>query len=258
MRYFVADAFTDELFSGNPAGVLLLDRELPDDMLLRIAAENNLSETAFVKKNGGGYDLRWFTPKAEVDLCGHATLGAAFIITQFVDMTATSIHFDTKSGRLTVKKAGDLLEMDFPSRKPEPVEVTPEMEAAIGARIREAHATRDLLFLLDSEDDVAELRPDFEKIAALSGYLGVAVTAEGRDVDFVSRFFAPAVGIDEDPVTGSAHATLLPFWSARLGKTEMTARQISARGGTLYLRDEGERVKISGRAALYLKGEIFV
>jgi len=255
MKYYIVDAFTDELFKGNQAGVCLLDKWPDDDLMQKIAFENNLSETAFVVKRENHYDLRWFTPTVEVDLCGHATLASAYVVLNFVDKNASEIRFETKSGVLTVKKVGDLYEMDFPSRRPNPIQLTPEMCKAIGATALEAHLSRDLLLLLDNEQQVRELTPDFGLIKQLD-HFAVIVTAKGDHVDFVSRFFTPGAGVPEDPVTGSAHSSLIPFWAERLGKNTMVAKQLSARGGTLFCENRGERVKIAGKAVLYLQGAI--
>jgi len=257
MRYFVVDAFADELFKGNPAGVCLTEGELDVDTMLCIAAENNLSETAFVTKKDGHYGLRWFTPVTEIDLCGHATLGSAYVIANFVDTSASEMRFETKSGILTVTKDGDVYVMDFPSRKPVSTGVAPLMEQAVGTSVVEAFVARDLMLLLESERQVRDLSVDIGLIRQLASH-AVIVTAKGDTVDFVSRFFAPNVGVPEDPVTGSAHTTLIPFWAEKLGMKKMTAKQLSSRGGTVYCEDCGDRVKIAGKAALYLKGEIFV
>ncbi len=258
LRYYVADAFTEKLFGGNPAGVCPLDEWIADDLMQAIAAENNLAETAFVVKNGADYDLRWFTPEVEVDLCGHATLATAFILSQFVDQAATTFTFHTKSGPLRVGKQGALFEMDFPSRPPEMVSLDPAIGTALGANVLEMHRSRDLLIVLESEAKVRDLQPDLDALMkAVAGAFAFIVTAQGdREADFVSRFFAPGAGIAEDPVTGSSHSTLIPFWSKRLGKKDMIAHQLSKRGGVLYCRDEGMRVKISGYARLYLEGVI--
>jgi len=256
MKYFVVDAFTDRVFHGNQAGVCIADTPLDDATMQNIAAENNLPETAFVTPNGGDYDLRWFTPKVEIDLCGHATLASAFIISNFVNPGLKTMRFHTHSGVLEVVKQGDLFEMDFPARKPEAIQITPLMERAIGYPVLEAHAARDLLLRIDAESAVRALSPDMELMRQIPGCFAIIVTAKGSADDFVSRFFAPNAGIPEDPVTGSSHATLIPFWAEKLGKREMTARQLSERGGVLYCKDCGERVKIAGKAALYLQGEI--
>ena len=256
MKYYIVDAFTDTIFKGNPAGICLVEDEIDAMTMQWIAAENNLSETAFVIKRAGYYDLRWFTPKTEIDLCGHATLGSAFVITNFVDRSENEIRFDTKSGALFVKKTDDFYVLDFPLRNPQPTAVTAPMERAMGTRVLEAHVfARDLLLLLADEAQVRSCVPDFSLVGALAEH-AVTITAKGNSVDFVSRFFAPNVGIPEDPVTGSAHTILTPFWAKRLGKDSMTARQLSRRGGTLCCESRGDRVKIAGKAALYLQGEI--
>jgi PhzF family phenazine biosynthesis protein len=254
--YYVIDAFADELFRGNPAGVCLLDEWLPDLIMQRVAAENNLAETAFLVKSIDGYDLRWFTPKAEIDLCGHATLASAFVITRYVDASVRSVRFHTKSGLLTVDCEGDLLEMNFPSRPPEPIPVTAEMSDAIGVPVIEAHLSRDLVLLVASEKQIRELSPDINAIAQLPEGLAVAVTAKGETSDFVSRFFAPKLGVPEDPVTGSSHTTLISFWSERLGRETLVAEQLSPRGGTLYCKQIGDRLQIAGRAVPYLRGTV--
>ena len=258
MRYFVVDAFAEEVFKGNPAGVCLLEEWLDDQTLQHIAAENNLAETAFVVSRGDQYELRWFTPETEIDLCGHATLASAFVLTRFVNPNQTVLRFSTMSGELTVERQGDLFVMDFPARKPVQIPVTRQMEEAIGVPVREAHRSRDLLLLIDSEEQVRSLKPDLGLVARLPDCFALIVTAKGDKADFVSRFFVPNAGIPEDPVTGSSHSTLIPFWADKLQKQKMTARQLSKRGGTLYCEQCGERVKIAGRAVLYLQGEIYL
>jgi len=255
MEYYVVDAFTDEVFSGNPAGVCLAPAGLDATTMQRIAAENNLAETAFLTKRGDVYDLRWFTPQVEVDLCGHATLASAFIIATVVDPAASLIRFQTRSGELTATPLADRYVLDFPARPPIETGVTPAMPAALGVPVLEAWTARDLMLVLEDEDQVKNLQPDLAAVSALTPF-GVIVTAASATVDFVSRFFAPNVGVDEDPVTGSAHATLIPYWADRLHKDDMTARQVSPRGGTLFCRNAGDRVKIAGQARLYLRGEI--
>lgn len=254
MKYFVVDAFADSIFTGNPAGVCLTETALDAHTMQAIAAENNLSETAFVTPGKTAYQLKWFTPTSEVDLCGHATLATAFVISQYVDSQAQTMHFDTLSGVLSVTKKGPLYEMDFPARKPMRKSVTPLMEAALGVPVSEAHLSRDWVLLVKNEETVEKLAPDMALLQKLPDSMGVIVTARGKTVDFVSRFFAPNVGIAEDPVTGSTHASLIPFWSERLGKETMVARQLSKRGGILYCKADGERVKIAGKAVLYLEG----
>lgn len=257
MRYYIVDAFTDCLFSGNPAGVCLLEGPLPDEVMQNIAAENNLAETAFLLREGDGYNLRWFTPEQEFDLCGHATLASAYVLFCFVEKDAECIRFTTQSGVLTVCRNGALLEMDFPSRPPAQVPVVDAMSQALGVPVLEAHLSRDMILLVASESEVAALRPDLDAAAGIPGCVNLVVTAPGDSVDFVSRYFTPGISIPEDPVTGSAHSSLIPFWAGRLGKQQLVARQLSKRGGTLYCQNKGGRVIISGEAVLYLAGEIF-
>jgi PhzF family phenazine biosynthesis protein len=256
MKYYVVDAFTDKLFKGNPAGVCLLEEWLDDELLQNIAAENNLAETAFVVKQKDYYDLRWFTPTLEIDLCGHATLASAFIVSNFLDKGKTKMDFHTKSGVLPVQKFDDLYELNFPSRMPTKIDDIPEMEQALGVPILEAHQSRDLLLLLKDEEQIINLKPDINLLAKLPDAFAVIVTAKGDSADFVSRFFAPNAGINEDPVTGSTHTSLIPFWSKKLGKDKMVARQLSERGGIIYCRNAKERVFIAGRASLCLLGDI--
>lgn len=258
MKYYVVDAFTDELFKGNPAGVCLLESAIGDASMQKIAFENNLSETAFLLCENGKYRLRWFTPKVEVDLCGHATLATAFVLMDLVSPEMDTVDFETKSGVLTVTKADGIYTMDFPSRKPVLAETPTGLEAALGCRVLETYRSRDLIALLETERDVRSLDPDFERLKEIENAFAVTVTAKGEGCDFVSRFFAPKAGVNEDPVTGSSHASLIPFWRERLGRTRMTAKQLSKRGGVLYCVDAGERVKIGGRAVCYLTGEIAV
>ena len=257
LEMFQVDAFTDNLFGGNPAAVVPLEKWLPDDVLQAIAAENNLSETAFTVPKGGGFGLRWFTPLLEVDLCGHATLATAFVLFNEGIVTGDRVTFESQSGALAVEREGDFLSLDFPARPPSPIASPPGLSEALRAEPREVHRTRDLLVLFDTEDEVTALDPDFVRLAALDAF-AVIVTAPGRNVDFVSRFFAPRAGINEDPVTGSAHCTLIPFWAARLGKRKLHALQLSKRRGELFCEMRGDRVKISGRAVEYLRGEIRV
>jgi len=249
------DAFTNRLFGGNPAAVVLLDAWLPDAVLAAIAAENNLAETAFVIARADVSPLRWFTPAIEVDLCGHATLAAADVLFRYRFPSHKRLVFSTKSGELAVTREGALLKMDFPARPGKQVAVTDALVAALGARPREAYMARDLLAVFDAEAEVRALRPDFARIAALDAF-AVIVSAPGDTVDFVSRFFAPGAGVPEDPVTGSAHCTLVPYWAARLGKSTLTAKQLSARGGDLLCELRGERVTIAGHVVEYLRGEI--
>ena len=255
--FYHVDAFTERPFAGNPAGVCFLDSWLDDALLLAIAAENNLSETAFLVKKDGPYELRWFSPKMEIDLCGHATLAGAFAVFSHRKPAATSIDFQTRSGKLSVRREGDLLLMDFPSRKPALCAIPEGLGKILGREPREVLSARDLLVVYQTEAEVRDLTPKMEAILALEQF-AVIVTAPGQRVDFVSRFFAPKAGVPEDPVTGSSHCTLVPYWSERLGKRELHAYQLSARGGELFCTDRGERVTIGGRAVEYLSGELTV
>ena len=252
---YQVDAFTDTLFGGNPAAVVPLPHWLPDPVLAAIAAENNLSETAFVIPGEGVSPLRWFTPTVEVDLCGHATLATAQVLFSHYFPDATTLRFSTLSGPLEVSRDGALLCMDFPAKPGSLVEITEQLVAALGERPRELWLARDLMAVFGNEAEVRALRPDMDKIIGLDAF-GVIVTAPGATVDFVSRFFAPAKGVPEDPVTGSAHCTLIPYWAARLDRSRLHARQVSARGGELFCELHGERVRIAGHAVEYLRGEI--
>ena len=254
---YQVDAFASRLFGGNPAAVVILERWLEDDVLQAIAAENNLAETAFVVPRDGMALLRWFTPTIEVDLCGHATLAAGHVLFSHHYPSRTKLDFSTRSGVLSVGREGDRLSLDLPARPGTPIEVTDRLVSALGARPREAYVARDVLAVFDAESAVQALRPDFSLIAALDAF-AVIVSAPGNVVDFVSRFFAPRAGIPEDPVTGSAHCTLVPYWAARLGKTRLTAKQLSARVGELDCELRGDRVVLTGRAVEYLRGEINV
>jgi PhzF family phenazine biosynthesis protein len=252
---YQVDAFTDRVFGGNPAAVCPLDRWLDDSVLQSIALENNLAETAFFIGQGDRRELRWFTPVCEMDLCGHATVAAAYVIMQILEPGRREIRFDSRSGELAVTSDGKLYTLDFPSRPPTRREVDPALEQALGARPRELWASRDWMAVFDSETEVRNLRPDMTALAKLETF-AVIVTARGSDVDFVSRFFAPAAGVPEDPVTGSAHCTLIPYWADVLGKRSLRARQVSPRGGELWCSLEGDRVKISGHAVLFCEGTI--
>jgi predicted PhzF superfamily epimerase YddE/YHI9 len=251
------DAFADRPFTGNPAAVCPLETWLPDTVMQEIAAENNLSETAFFVPEGDGWRLRWFTPTTEVDLCGHATLAAAYVVFNVLAPDRQRAVFRTeKAGDLAVTHAGDLLALDFPARPPTLCLTPPNLGAALGRQPTAVLAARDYLAVYEDPGDLAKLAPDFAAIAALDRF-AVIVTAPGHGkIDFVSRFFAPALGVDEDPVTGSAHCTLIPYWAARLGKTRLNARQLSRRGGSLSCALDGDRVTITGRAVLYLTGTI--
>ena len=248
---YQVDAFSSRVFAGNPAAICPLNEWLPDEVLQSIAAENNLSETAYYVPEGGRYRLRWFTPMVEVDLCGHATLASAFVIGQ------PEVRFITKSGELTVTRNGELFTLDFPSRPPAPHPANPSLVAALGGSPSALLAARDYLVVYQSEEEVRALKPDMAALCGIDRF-AVIVTAPGKESDFVSRFFAPAKGVPEDPVTGSAHCTLTPYWAKRLGKSSLHAFQVSERGGELWLEDKGERVTISGHGALYLEGAIHI
>lgn len=252
--YFEVDAFASKPFQGNPAGVCPLANWLPDATMQSIAAENNLSETAFFVPRGDDYELRWFSPATEIDLCGHATVASAFVLFSELGFRGDTIRFHTRSGILSVARKDGILTLDFPSRPPTPCIVPESLIRGLGRKPVEVLKARDYFVIFAAEDDVRSLKPDFAALGTLDEK--VIVTAPGTDCDFVSRFFAPTAGVPEDPVTGSAHCTLIPYWSQRLRKTKLFARQISKRGGKLFCCDAGERVRIGGKAVLYLKGEI--
>lgn len=255
MKQYIVDAFTDNVFSGNQAAVCVLDNWIPEEMMINIAKENNFSETAFTVQEDGAYRLRWFTPGGEIDLCGHATLATAFVIMQFYEMDRNLIVFHTLSGDLMVERQGDTYEMDLPAFISEKIPVTDQMTEALGERPIEAYLSRDILFVMDSEDAVKNLKPDMEKLRMLEG-LCVGVTAKGREYDCVSRVFAPKLNVTEDPVTGSTHCMIVPIWADKLGKTRVTAYQASARTGTLYCEVKKDRVKMAGKAVVYSIAEI--
>ncbi|WP_317173566.1 PhzF family phenazine biosynthesis protein [Hymenobacter montanus] len=261
IRYFHVDAFTQRPFAGNPAGVCPLPAGLPTELMQQIAAENNLAETAFIVPRAGRaaeYDIRWFTPTVEIDLCGHATLAAAHVLFAHLGFSQAKVTFYSQSGPLEVSREADgRLTLDFPARPPQPLAAHP-LGLTDGLRATPVHvlAARDLLAVFNTEAEVRALSPDFAAITALE-YVGVIATAPGSaGVDFVSRFFAPRVGVPEDPVTGSAHSTLIPYWAEKLGKAELRARQVSPRGGDLWCRLRADRVDISGYAVTYATGEI--
>jgi predicted PhzF superfamily epimerase YddE/YHI9 len=252
------DAFASAVFKGNPAAVVPLESWPADGLMQAIAAENNLAETAFFAAEGDGYRLRWFTPATEVDLCGHATLASGWLVLNRLAPARAEVTFHTRSGPLTVRRAGARLAMDFPARPPEPVTPWPGLVAALGRPPREILAARDYLVVYDSAAEVERLAPDLAALAQADRF-AVCVTAPGGEgYDFVSRFFAPAQGVPEDPVTGSAHCTLVPYWSRRLGRRELRAFQASRRGGEVLCVDRGERVELGGDCAFYLEGTIHV
>ncbi|MDV2685650.1 PhzF family phenazine biosynthesis protein [Alkalihalophilus lindianensis] len=251
------DAFTNEQFRGNSAAICPLTEWINDDLMQKIAAENNLSETAFFVKTDDEYELRWFTPKGEVDLCGHATLAAAYVICTYLDENLKSITFRTKSGLLGVSKDSGLFTLSFPSREGEKCETPEALIKGLGKVPKEVYRSRDYMAVFDTEQDLLDLELNMDELKKLDGF-GVIATAKGNEVDFVSRFFAPKAGIDEDPVTGSAHCTLIPYWKSTLNKNELVALQLSERGGKLYCTDLGGTVKMSGEAVSYLEGYINV
>ncbi len=257
MKQYIADAFTDKVFSGNQAAVCILDEWPADELMLNIAKENNFSETAFAVKEGDAYHLRWFTPGGEIDFCGHATLGASFVILNFYEKNSSEVAFITQVGKLNVRRKGGLYEMDFPAYTLNRTEVTDQMEEAIGIRPLEAYLDRDLLLVLPDAASVKGLQPDQEKVRALDGLL-LAVTAPSDDDEFdcVSRVFVPKLNIPEDPVTGSTHCMITPYWCSRLGKKSLTCFQASERTGILYTELSGDRVKVAGKAVLYSEGKI--
>ncbi len=256
LDFFQVDAFTDRVFRGNPAGVVYLSKWLPDNILLKIAGENNLSETAYIIKNDDDYSIRWFTPKIEVDLCGHATLASAYVLKNQYNYPKENLIFQSKSGPLEIVFEDNYISMFFPTRPPYKTKIPENLVKGLGIEpLNVLKSERDYLVEVESEETVANITPDMELIK-IPGSLGVIVTAKGNEVDFVSRFFAPNAGIPEDPVTGSSHTTLVPYWRERLGKDKFIARQLSDRGGELVCEYLGDKVKISGKAVLYLKGKI--
>lgn len=257
LKQYVVDAFTSTVFKGNPAAVCILEKWLPDSLMQNIAKENNLSETAFTVKNGDIYDLRWFTPGGEIDLCGHATLGTAYVLLRFVEKDRDSISFQTKSGVLTVKKKDNRYEMDMPAYQLTPVAVTDEMEDAIGIRPMEAWVGRDLVCVLEDEQQVIQATPNETRLMDLDGLL-LQLTAKGGEYDCVTRSFAPKLGVTEDPVCGSGHCHVIPLWAEKLKKDTLTAYQASQRSGVLYCHMEHDRVLVAGEAALYSSAEIYV
>ena len=257
LTIYQVDAFTSKLFGGNPAAVVPLKEWLDDELMQNIALENNLSETAFFVNENGEYRIRWFTPTAEVDLCGHATLASAFVMFNQLGFNRSLISFNSKSGKLIIERENELISLDFPARVPKPKELNPILHDALNITPKEVLFNKTTVAVLNSESEVRKLKPDIQKFLELDTH-GVIITAQGDKVDFVSRFFAPDVGIDEDPVTGYAHTILTPYWAKVLGKNRMSALQVSERGGELICELKGERVKILGDAKLYLKGEIYI
>lgn len=255
LKIYQIDAFASELFEGNPAAVCPLDNWLPDELMQLIASENNLSETAFFIPNENGFQIRWFTPTSEVDLCGHATLASAFVIFNILGYDQNIIEFDSKSGLLKVIKDDDNLILDFPAQPPTPCETTQEIINALNITPIECLKSQDLIAVLNDESDVQTIEPDFEELKKL-GLRGVIITAQSDKYDFVARCFFLGLGINEDPVTGSAYTQLAPYWATKLGKDLFTAKQLSARGGELTCELYKDRVLISGKAVKYMEGKI--
>lgn len=258
LSLYQVDAFADKLFSGNPAAVVPLKKWLPEKLMQQLAMENNLAETVFFvpsKNKQADYDIRWFTPASEINLCGHATLASAWVIFNILSKKKKTVTFSSKSGLLFVKKKKGLIEMDFPSWKPEKIDNYAQgLQEALGVKeIVAVYKYRDLLVELNTEADVRNARPDFTALKKIPEH--IMITAPGKEVDFVSRFFAPLDGIDEDPVTGSAHSQLIPFWNQKLGKSSMQAKQLSPRGGHLWVEQKGERVLMAGKCVFYMKGQ---
>lgn len=255
MKQYVVDAFTDKVFSGNPAAICVMNEWPEDSIMQNIAIENNLSETAFAVKERDTYHLRWFTPGGEVELCGHATLATAYVITRFVEPELKTVAFDTLSGRLTVEKHDDLLMMDFPSFQLKPVPVTEQMTKALGVKPIEAYYGADMVCILENEEQVRNVQPNQDLIRQIDGVC-FHITAPGSEYDCVTRTFAPKCNVAEDPVCGRGHCHVIPYWANRMGKTEFTAYQASKRGGVLYCSYIGERTLIRGKAALFSEAEL--
>lgn len=255
---YQVDAFTDSLFSGNPAAVCPLENWLNESTMQNIAMENNLSETAFFVKENNHYHIRWFTPEMEVDLCGHATLASGHVLFHHYQLPKEVIHFHSRSGMLKIKRNGRLYTLDFPSDEAEKIEKTDMIVDAMGVTPASVWKGReDFMLVYNEQEEIEHLKPDFHLLANATGR-GIIVTAPGKEVDVVSRFFAPQAGIDEDPVTGSAHTTLIPYWAKQFGKNKLTAKQVSKRGGYLICEYLGSRVEISGKAKTYMIGEIYL
>ncbi len=261
LNFYQVDAFAERVFTGNPAAVCPLEKWLPDETMQSIATENNLSETAFYVPEGDGFGLRWFTPVSEVDLCGHATLATAHVLVQHEGFTGDIIRFSSRSGELRVKRDGDRLALDFPARPGDAVSPPEALVKGIGREPVACYRSRDYMAVLESEADVLACRPDHLELSKLEA-TGIIITAPAssceNNYDFVSRFFAPREGIPEDAVTGSAHCTLIPYWTQRLEQSVLTAFQCSPRGGMLYCRSMGDRVSIAGTAVTYARGSIFL
>jgi PhzF family phenazine biosynthesis protein len=258
LKIYQVDAFADRVFEGNPAAVIPLETWLSDEMMQHIALENNLSETAFFVPTEDIFHIRWFTPLAEVDLCGHATLASAHVLFNLMNYSENEIRFHSRSGILKVKKRNELIILNFPASPLTKTEIPENLRLAFNYQpVKCLKGRDDYMLIFENEEQIVNLKPDFQQILA-SKTRGVITTASSEKLDFVSRFFAPAVGVNEDPVTGSAHTMLIPYWSGVLGKIELTAKQVSARGGILHCKNCGDRVEIGGKAVTFLSGEIML
>ncbi len=259
MEYFIVNAFAESYFSGNPAGVCVLENEISEELMQSIAMQNNLAETAFVLRSGNHFILRWFTPEYEIDLCGHATLASAYVLMNYIEKNVDTINFESKSGQLIVSRENDLYTLDFPSRVPKEIHMPIDiLEQALGVKVLGTYLSRDLVVLVEDEETVKNLKPNFNLLSQFNDVFAFIVTAKGESCDFVSRFFTPKEEMKEDPVTGSAHCSLIPFWREKLNKNKMVAKQLSKRGGILFCEDCGTRVMISGHAICYSIGKILV
>ncbi len=255
IKQYIVDAFTDKIFGGNPAAICILNDEIPTELMQKIAFENNLSETAFIQQNCNNYNLRWFTPSGEIDLCGHATLAAAFIVMKFINKTLKTIIFNTKSGELTVEKHNNIYRMFFPAYELKKIEINKNIIEAIGLTPKEVYIGRDLLCIFDNEEEIVNIKPDLNKVKELDGLL-LHVSAKGKSFDCISRSFAPKCGVDEDPVCGSGHCHIIPYWANKLNKDNLIAYQASKRGGILFCEYKKNTVILGGNAVLYSEGNI--
>ncbi|MBR4163909.1 MAG: PhzF family phenazine biosynthesis protein [Solobacterium sp.] len=255
MKQYIVDAFTDQLFKGNQAAVCVMEEWPDEELMMHITKENNFSETAFTVKQNGYYDLRWFTPGGEINLCGHATLATSYVLFRFYEQESEQIIFHTLSGNLYIGRRDDYIVMDFPTYACKPVPLTKTMEEVFGKMPKEAYLDRDLLLVYDDEDFIRNVKPDFEKMKELQG-AGISITAKGKEYDCVSRFFAPELSINEDPVTGSVHCMIAPYWREKLHKNEIHAYQASERGGAMTCTFKGDRVVLAGKAVLFAISEI--
>ena len=255
LSLYQIDAFANKVFEGNPAAVIPLEDWLPAKTMQLIASENNLSETAFFSPSDNNYEIRWFTPNGEIELCGHATLASAYVLFNILNYKREQIEFNSLSGKLTVKKVNDLFRLDFPSQKPLKCKMPRLLSEGLGRESNNCYKNEDYLVVFETENEIVNINPDFNKLKILDSR-GVIITAPGLNYDFVSRAFFPKYGVLEDPVTGSAHTKLIPYWAEKLGRSKLIAKQVSKRGGELFCENDKNRVYISGHAKLYLKGEI--